>query len=323
MQPEALALFGIPFDAPRRRSRADAWQDLKQGLDFVAHNLPRAHQLLVRVNPYPRPWRHLDVVGHEDVRLSAWYAQGEPGGPAVLFAPGTFQTKDDTPRKRRAIDLWRRLGASVLIMDLRGFGGSSAHLGSAGHLESRDLLRAADRLRAESGAKRVTLWGESLGGATALLSAALPEGRQRYDRVLAWSPFADLVKASRVASPQHAVGQTTLGRTYRWLLRRRTDAPDFDAYLAMAAQELGISRYQLALEASPLTRVHDIQLPTDVFHAEDDDVVPVAHARWLQEARAPNLRVNVVPRGGHLDFDRVAPVWYGQVTEALLRPSTS
>lgn len=322
MQPQA-ALSGIPFDAPRRRRRADAWHDLKQGLDFVAHNLPRAHRLLVRLNPYPRPWRPLDVEGHDGVRLSAWYADGEPGAPAVLFAPGTFQCKDDTPRKRRAIDLWRRLGASVLILDLRGFGGSHAHLGSAGHLESLDLLVAADRLREASGARRVILWGESLGGATALLSATLPDAASRYERVLAWSPFADLAKASRVGSIQFRAGQTALGRTYRWLLRKRTgnEAQDFEDYLAMAANAVGMSPRQLALEASPLARVHELKVPADVFHAEDDDVVPVAHARWLDGTGAAKLRVHVLPRGGHLDFDRAAPSWYAGVTEAFLRPS--
>src|SRR5438552_2019629 len=101
----------------------------------------------------------------DGARLAAWHGPGRPGARAVLFLPGTFQTKDDTSRKRRAMQLWRRFGAHVLIVDQRGFGGSAAHAPSGGGQEARDALVAAEWLSAQSGAARVTLWGESLGGA--------------------------------------------------------------------------------------------------------------------------------------------------------------
>ncbi|HUR68905.1 MAG TPA: alpha/beta fold hydrolase [Candidatus Thermoplasmatota archaeon] len=310
----------VPFDAPRARRGADVWYDMKAGLDFVAHNLPRAHRVLVRLNPYPRPWRPISILGHDGAPLAAWYGPGEPGGPAVLFAPGTFQTKDDTPRKRRALDLWRRLGASVLILDLRGFGGSHGVAGTAGYHEARDLHFAADRLIAQSGADRVTLWGESLGGAVGLLAATLPDADKRFDRVVAWSPFCDLADASDVANPDTEVGRSILGRTYRWLIRRRTNnqVRDFQEWLAFCAQELDMSVEDLLRHGSPLLHVDKLRVPATVFHAEDDDVVPVRHAQRLAATSAPKLAVHVVPRGGHLDFDRAAPLWYAQMTEKIL-----
>lgn len=310
----------VPFDAPRARTGRDLWGDVKQGLDFLAHNLPRWHHVLVRLNPYPRPWRAVEVEGFGGVRLSACYGPGNPGAPAVLMVPGTFQTKDDTPRKRRALDLWRRLGAHVLIVDLRGFGGSHACPGSAGYHEARDLLAAADWLRAQSGAEKVHLWGESLGGATSLLAASLPGAESRFAKVIAWSPFADLRDASRVASPDTEVGRSLLGRMYRFLLRRRTrnEVRTFEEYLAYCAKDLGMDVPQLVEACSPLRQVHALRVPGVVFHAEDDFVVPPEHARRLEALRVPNLAVSVLPRGGHLDFDRVAPVWYDSVTAQLL-----
>lgn len=310
----------IPFDAPRARTGRDVLFDVKQGLDFVAHNLPRAHGMFVRLNPYPRPWRPLTIDCDDGARLAAWYGPGAPGGPAVLFAPGTFQTKDDTPRKRRALDLWRRLGASVLILDLRGFGGSHASLGSAGLHEARDLHRAADQLLAHSGAPRAILWGESLGGAVALLSASLPEAVDRYSHVVAWSPFADLSTASTVASPDTEVGRSMLGRTYRWLLRKRSGnrVRNFEEYLALCADEMGIGVDELLQRGSPMHHVHDLRVPAYVFHAADDPVVPATHAQRLMDARADRLAVEVLPRGGHLDFDRAAPGWYASVTRKLI-----
>lgn len=316
-----IGLFAsVPFDAPRARTTRDVVENVKTGIDFIAHNLPRAHRLLVRLNPYPRPWRALSVELPDGARLAAWYAQGKAGGPAVLFAPGTFQTKDDTPRKRRAIDLWRRLGASVLIVDLRGFGGSHAAFGSAGYLESRDLHVAADRLKTLSGAERVILWGESLGGAVSLVAAALPGAETRFSRVIAWSPYAELREASRVSDPTTEIGRSILGRGYRWLLRHRSGnkVRDFEQYLSLCAAELGMSHDALARAGSPVHHVDALRVPGVLFHAEDDAIVPVDHARRLLDAHAPNLSVHVLPRGAHLGFDRAAPEWYGAVTHKLL-----
>lgn len=313
-------LASVPFDAPRRRTTSDAWGDVKAGLDFVAHNLPRAHRVLVRLNPYPKPWRAVSIEMHDGARLSAWHVAGRPGAPAVLMLPGTFQTKDDTPRKRRAIDLWRRLGAHVLILDQRGFGGSAAFPGAAGYLESADAHAAADWLRASSGAKKVTLWGESLGGAVALLAASRPGAADRFERVLAWSPFADLDDATRASVSTDARGRTLLGSTYRWLLRHRTRnaVSDFREYLALRAAELGVTVDALVEAGSPARHMAALEAPAFVFHAADDAVVPVEHAKRLAATGAPLLHVEVLPRGAHLAFDRAAPSWYAGVTERII-----
>ncbi len=313
---------GFAFDVPaRKRSPAILWDDVKAGLDFVAHNLPFAHSFFTRINPYPRPWTVVKVPGHDGAELAGVYAPGRPGGGAILMAPGTFQTKDDTSRKRRAIDLWRDLGAHVLVLDLRGFGGSHEHRGTAGYLEARDLHPAADWLRDRSGVSRVTLWGESLGGAAALLAGALPGAEERFEKVLAWSPFAELVDATRIASPTHPRGRTLAGVFYRALIRVRTrrEAGNFDDYLERQANALGMSRAEFAFSASPVAHMRDLQVPAFVFHAEDDPIVPVKHARlFASEAgtHAPRLHVEILPRGNHLLFDREAPEWYRLVTRA-------
>lgn len=316
----ARGLSSIPFDAPSTRHPLDLWADVKTGLDFIAHNLPRTHTLLVRLNPYPRPWRHVRVTGHGGVTLHAWHGPGKPGAPAIVILPGTFQTKDDTPRKRRAIALWRRFGAHVLILDMRGFGESYHLEGTAGHLESRDALHAADWLREQSGVSRVHLWGESFGGATALLAGTLPGAEERIAGVVAWSPFADLAEAARVATPGTPEGETALARTYRWLLRRRThnEVQTFEQYLDRVAKGLGMTKADLLHTCSPLHRLAELRVPAVVLHAEDDPVVPCWHAKRLADLGLGNLAVHVVPRGGHLDFDRHAPAWYDAVTTRLL-----
>jgi alpha-beta hydrolase superfamily lysophospholipase len=314
----------IPFDPAGPRTVAHVWDDVKAGADFVAHNLPRAHNVLVRLNPYPPPWRAVRMRARDGAELAAWYGPGRAEGPAVLMVPGTFQTKDDTTRKRRAIDLWRRLGAHVLIVDLRGFGGSHAHHGSGGLLEARDLHDAADWLRDASGAARVDVWGESLGGAVALVAAALPGADERLRSVIAWSPFAELSDAIQASSIHSRRGRTLVGRIYRWHLRRRSanKLPDFGAYLRHRAAEMEMALADLVVAGSPCYHMEDLKVPATVFHAVDDEIVPVNHARLLARVardRAPLLSVHIHPRGAHLGFDRVAPVWYRATTSSLLR----
>lgn len=316
-------VHSIPFDEPSRRRAADVLHDVKVGADFIAHNIPRAHAILSRVNPYPRPWRATRVATRDGARLAAWYGAGRADGPSVLMVPGTFQTKDDTPRKRRAIDLWRRLGASVLIIDQRGFGGSHAYAGTGGMLEAGDIHDAADWLRDASGAPRVHVWGESLGGAAVLLAGAREGAEERIASAIAWAPFAELSDAIGASSPRTRRGRTGVGRAYRWLLRRRTrnTAEDFGAFLRMRARELGVDMHELIVAGSPCYHVEELRVPATVHHAIDDPIVPVNHARLLERIareRAPNLRVHIHPRGAHIDFDRVAPKWYLQTTEAFL-----
>lgn len=314
---EGTARIGsIPFDA-RSRHPGLVLADVKASLDFIAHNLPRAHTVLERLNPYPRPWARVDVPCRDGAALAGWYGPGRPGAPAILFLPGTFQTKDDTPRKRRAIRLWREFGAHVLILDLRGFGGSHRLMGTAGHIEALDAHDAADWLRGHAGGAKVHLWGESLGGAVALRAASLPGAEDRFAQVLAWSPFADLESASKVASSRE---HTLIARAYRWLLRVRThrEVQDFEQYLVLCAREIGVDVATLMRTCSPVHLARALRVHATVFHAEDDPVVPVDHARMLEACGAPRLDVHVVPRGRHLDFDIRAPRWYAQVTKGLL-----
>ena len=314
---------GIPFDAPAPRRAADVLEDVRTGADFIVHNLPRAHRVLVRLNPYPKPWRTVTIVAADGARLAAWHGPGRPGAPAVVMVPGTFQTKDDAARRRRAMDLWRRLGAHVLIVDLRGFGGSHAHPGTGGMLEARDVHAAADWLRSASDVPRAHVWGESLGGAVALLAGAVPGAAERLAGIVAWAPFAELSDAIQASSPKSRRGRTLVGHTYRWLLRRRTrnQAPDFAAYLKVQARALGVPMEELIVAGSPCYHMEDLEVPATVFHAVDDPIVPVNHARLLERIareRAPHLRVHIHPRGRHLEFDRVAPLWYAETTRALL-----
>jgi fermentation-respiration switch protein FrsA (DUF1100 family) len=60
-------------------------------------------------------------------------------------------------------------------------------------------------------------------------------------------------------------------------------------------------------------------VPVLVLHAEDDEVVPVEHARMLEQAAADNdnVRVWIVPGGGHAAFDAIDRDWTYAVYRAF------
>src|SRR3990172_3112966 len=77
---------------------------------------------------------------------------------------------------------------TTLLMDLRYFGQSGGHATTLGLRERRDLARVLDFLAAR-GISRAGVFGFSLGGAVALMTAA---GDPRIAAVVAYAPFADL-----------------------------------------------------------------------------------------------------------------------------------
>ena len=121
----------------------------------------------------------------EDDHLDGWYLRGTQPAAVLLFA-GYAR---DHRRMWRYAAFMHRLGLHVLAIDFRSARATSRKPTTLGYWELRDGRAALDWLRArpELAHARVALFGESLGGATALTLAA-----QRPDvaAVVADCPFA-------------------------------------------------------------------------------------------------------------------------------------
>jgi dipeptidyl aminopeptidase/acylaminoacyl peptidase len=63
--------------------------------------------------------------------------------------------------------------------------------------------------------------------------------------------------------------------------------------------------------SSARNHIAKARVPVLVLHSEDDEVVPVKHARMIEQAAAGNDRVKVwiVPGGGHAAFDAIDKRW--------------
>ena len=124
-------------------------------------------------------------VGEGD-HLDGWFMKGSQPAAVVLFA-GYAR---DHRRMWRYAGFIHKLGSSVLTIDFRSARALSRKPTTLGFWELRDARAALDWLREQPGLSgvRVALFGESLGGATALALAA-----QRPDvaAVVADCPFSD------------------------------------------------------------------------------------------------------------------------------------
>jgi fermentation-respiration switch protein FrsA (DUF1100 family) len=170
-------------------------------------------------------------------------------------------------RLDRAALLLGRLGVNVFLFDYRGYGRSEGRPSEEGTY--RDAVAAHRYLVEERGvgAKRLILFGESLGAAVAIELAR----REKAAALVLEAPFTSIADMARVAYP-------FLG-PFASLVRTRYDN---------------------------LRKIPEVALPLLIFHARRDPVVPFEQGEALfRAAREPKTFVPL-ENAGHADGFLVA-----------------
>jgi hypothetical protein len=134
--------------------------------------------------PWP-PWARTSVQSG-DLRLRAWLARGDPARAVVLVVHGLGDSLDSYVDVGATL---HRRGHGVMLLDLRGHGGSEGRLTTLGAHETGDVRAALESLRRRDLADEgFVLLGVSL-GAVAVIRAAAEETDVRA--VIAEAPFDD------------------------------------------------------------------------------------------------------------------------------------
>lgn len=127
------------------------------------------------------PARYQEVrIRSSGLALRGWLSPGESGKTAVVIVHGLGDTLESY---QEHADPFIERGHRVLLLDLRGHGGSEGRTTTLGGLESEDVRAAIDFLKAEEG---VVLVGHSMGAVAVLLAAA---DRKDVRVVVAEAPF--------------------------------------------------------------------------------------------------------------------------------------
>ena len=215
------------------------------------------------------------VVAPDGAKLAAWLIQAAaPDSRAIVLLHGYPANKADLLPIAAAL----QTRFTVLLLDLRYFGGSEGSVTTLGHRERADLRRAVDEL-GRRGYARIGVFGYSLGGAVAILGAAEDP---RIRAVSAWAPFADL----------RVLARELYGTM--WLLKY----PFVELMILWGRVFLGgdITRPSPEMAAARLT------IPVQLWASRDDDQIPFAHAERLQQALARNQQAEInIGRGLHTE----------------------
>ena len=100
-----------------------------------------------------------------DVTLSAWYAGQGPDVPLAIFFHGYSTEKTRLLLEAHNV---RAMGASVLLVDFRGSGGSSEDYTTLGWLEAEDVAAAVRFAQNHLPHSALVLYGQSMGSAAIL-----------------------------------------------------------------------------------------------------------------------------------------------------------
>ena len=201
----------------------------------------------------------------DGIVLDGWFLPrqgGEPevGEPATLIVLHGWP-EDKGSVLRSAAPLTDRF--NLLLFDFRGLGRSQGRHSTLGGRETKDVRAALDWLE-ERGHHQIGIWGFSMGGAVALMSAAEDS---RITAVASDTSFARLDLMARdlfrvpVLGHAMALGMRTWSRLF-----------------------LGIDIRRIA----PVGAASSLQIPVLIIHLEEDPFVPFAHALRLEAALEGN-----------------------------------
>jgi pimeloyl-ACP methyl ester carboxylesterase len=239
-------------------------------------------------NALLHPTRHVaaaTTLPHEDVAfrsdgllLKGWLFRGvAPSRGLIVYLHGSSDNRGS------GVGIASRFtpkGWDVLAYDSRAHGESEGTDCTYGYYERRDLIVALDAV----GARRVILFGASLGAAVALQAAPLDV---RVRGVIAQSSFSDIETVARERAP--------------WL-----------ATAAEIASAIGIAERQARFRMADVSPVHSaahITVPVLVIHGDADTETNPDHSRRIFEALAGPKQLLLVPGAGHNDVLAHDDVW--------------
>lgn len=216
-------------------------------------------------------YEDLWLTSSDATRLNAWYlpAAGYPLG-TVLFLHGNAGNMASHLGAVAWLPAW---GFAVLLLDYRGYGLSGGSVDLEGAL--RDVDAALDHLVARTGAapRAITVFGQSLGGALALISSARSRHRDSIRAVVADSAFSD----------------------FRGIAREKLRAVWWLRPFAVPLSWTINGRHRPTQAISALTPI-----PVLLMHGEADVIVPVSHAHTLFAAAGEPKGLWLFPGSAHI-----------------------
>jgi predicted alpha/beta-fold hydrolase len=319
------ALLSDLESIPHRLRRSDAATLRKGAADISSFVLAQQREAANLGYAYPAQFSDHVLEGIDGEHVAATVGlQESPGRPGLIVVHGLFSSRRFDYVREIAVRAYYEWGFNLLALDLRSFGLTnltSQAPTTVGWKEGGDVAAAARYLK-QLGATTVGAIGISLGGSAVLGACHLEGSEETLDGgILAVSPPADVRamarRLSRRLPPSHPAYVFNRG-FWAMLTSRIREAgwegiDDFsDPLERVSAPYYGVEPDELWSRASAVEHIAAARVPVLVLHPEDDQVIPVEHARMLEQAAEGNdrVRVWVLPGGGHGAIDAVDREWF-------------
>lgn len=327
------------LQAMPHRLRPTWWATLRKNLvDLSLFMLTQKRQSVNFGYAYPRQFEHHCFEGGDGEPLAAMIGRHEEPRPGLVVVHGILSSRLFDYVRDVGVRAYYDWGFNVAVIDLRSFGLSellTAAPNTGGWKEGEDVVGAARYLKG-LGSTSVGVLGISLGASAGMSAARNEEAEDALDGgVLAISGPSDtkmeadhLDKKLPVRDPFYPFSRgfdamlISKVRNLGW----PSKVADFQALMdAVVSPHYGLSTEEIHERSSAVNHIADARVPVLILHAEDDPIVPVEHARMLEQAAEGNDRVRVwiVPGGGHAAFDALDRRWtyavYRKFFEGLAR----
>ena len=250
-------------------------------ISLVMYTLPRTIESGITPEKLNLP--HDDVMfrSTDGTPLRGWFIPTATGAqeqaPTLIFLHGYPAEKGNIlPFARSFNDDY-----NLFLFDMRALGDSGGTFSTLGMRETRDLKAAVSYVSHRTDGP-IGVWGLSMGGATALMTAA---EEPAIDAVVVDSSYATMGSMTQHIFPvpiiDHAFG--TVLNVWGWLF-------------------FGVHPDNV----SPKDALRDLTVPVLLIHSTGDSVVPVSEARQLKAIadKKENARMRILPAGSHGSINR-------------------
>ena len=237
------------------------------------------------------------IAGAGGIRLSAWFAKQGPEAPLAIFFHGYSTDKTRLLLEAREI---HALGASVLLVDFRGSGGSSENYTTLGVREAEDVAAAFRYARDHlpKGSPEIILYGQSMGSAAIL--RAIDELGIKPEGVILESVFDSMLGT----------------------VRNRFDAmgvPSFPAaelLVFWGGRQFGFNGFA----HDPVEYAKSLECHALFLHGVDDPRATLAEGRRVFEAAPAPKRFVAFDHVGHESYAARHPEPWRAAVRAFLAP---
>lgn len=238
----------------------------------------RPVRIISQINPshYNVPYEKVSFYTKDGLLLKGWFIPSKiKTEETIILLHGYPADKGDILPSR----LFLHSTYHLLFFDFRYFGESEGFYTSIGKKEMLDLEAAIDFL-GKRGFNKIGIWGFSLGGAVALMTAV---HRPEIKGVVAESSYADLYQMTYDYYPY----------------------PILKYFLAELTRFWGRLILNMEVKSvSPQNSVKQLSIPILLIHSKEDKVIPYKHSVALAKAAEnnPHAEIKTVDNLNHGQF---------------------